>query len=155
MKNPQKEQLLGWLDRRGISRSQFVKKSSSQEDKTFKNLIHFFEYCLLQNRHDKTVSKLRKLFSESCEDVMNRTEKKRVYVGTYGMENWDDNLYNPEFVVNPDNNLSSLFDYWKSKVFKKKDWGMRKYKDYLNQPVPMEYELLNDQLRDSNFNYVR
>ena len=86
---------------------------------------------------------------------MNRTEKKRVYVGTYGMENWDDNLYNPEFVVNPDNNLSSLFDYWKSKVFKKKDWGMRKYKDYLNQPVPMEYELLNDQLRDSNFNYVR
>ena len=108
MKNPQKEQLLGWLDRRGISRSQFVKKSSSQEDKTFKNLIHFLEYCLLQNRHDKTVSKLRKLFSESCEDVMNRTEKKRVYVGTYGMENWDDNLYNPEFVVNPDNNLSRL-----------------------------------------------
>ena len=33
---------------------------------------------------------------------MNRTEKKRVYVGTYGMENWDDNLYNPEFVVNPE-----------------------------------------------------
>jgi hypothetical protein len=86
---------------------------------------------------------------------MNRTEKKRVYVGTYGCENWDDNLYNSVPVVDHNNNLDCLFDYWKSKVFKKKDWGMRKYKHYLDQPVPLEYELLNDQLRDSNFNYVR
>ena len=155
MKNPQKEQLLEWLDRRGISRSLFVKNSSSQEDKTFKNLIHFLEYSLLQNRHDKTVSKLRKLFSTTIDDLMNRTEKKRVYVGTYGCENWDDNLYNSVPVVDHKNNLDCLFDYWKSKVFKKKDWGMRKYKHYLDQPVPLEYELLNDQLRDSNFNYVR
>ena len=155
MKNPQKEQLLEWLDRRGISRSLFVKNSSSQDDKTFKNLIHFLEYSLLQNRHDKTVSKLRKLFSTTIDDLMNRTEKKRVYVGTYGMENWDDNLYNSVPVVDHKNNLDCLFDYWKSKVFKKKDWGMRKYKHYLDQPVPLEYELLNDQLRDSNFNYVR
>ena len=88
-------------------------------------------------------------------DVITRTEKKRVYVSTYGLNNWDDNLINPVPEVNQTNNLECLFDYWKSKVFKKKDWGMRKYKDYLNQPVSMKYELLNDQLRDSNFNYVR
>ena len=155
MKNPQKDQLLNWLDRRGISKTLFVKNSSSQEDKTFKNLIHFLEYSLLQNRHDKTVSKLRKLFSATKDDVMNRTEKKRVYVSTYGMENWDDNLYNSVPVVDQKNNLDCLFEYWKTKVFKKKDWGMRKYKHYLDQTVPLEYELLNDQLRDSNFNYVR
>ena len=86
---------------------------------------------------------------------MNRTEKKRVYVGTYGCENWDDNLYNSVPVVDQKNNLDCLFEYWKTKVFKKKDWGMRKYKHYLDQTVPLEYELLNDQLRDSNFNYVR
>jgi hypothetical protein len=155
MKNPQKDQLLNWLDRRGISKTLFVKNSSSQEDKTFKNLIHFLEYSLLQNRHDKTVSKLRKLFTTSKNDLITRTEKKRVYVSTYGCENWDDNLYNSVPVVDQNNNLDCLFDYWKSKVFKKKDWGMRKYKHYLNQPVSMEYELLNDQLRDSNFNIVR
>ncbi len=155
IKNPQKEQLLNWLDRRGIDRSLFEKKSSSKEDKTFKNLIHFLEYCLLQNRHDRTVSKLRKIFSATKNEVMNRTEKKRVYVSTYGCEQWDDNLYNEVRYVDENNNLSSLFDYWKSKVFVKKDWGMRKYKHYLNQPVPMQYELLNDQLKDPMFNQVR
>jgi len=155
IKNPQKDQLLDWLDRRGISKSLFVKNESSREDKTFKNLIHFLDFCLLQNRHDKTVSKLKTQFKTAVDEVMNRTEKKRVYVSTYGLPNWDDNLINPVTVVNQDNNLQSLFDYYKSKVFNKKDWGMRKYKDYLNQPVPMSYELLNQQLRDPDFNYVR
>ena len=88
-------------------------------------------------------------------DVITRTEKKRVYVSTYGLNNWDDNLINPVPEVNQTNNLECLFDYWKSKVFKKKDWGMRKNKHYLDQPMTLDYELLNNQFRDSNFNYVR
>ncbi len=155
IKNPHKDQLLNWMDRRGISKSNFVKGSSSQEDKTFKNLIHFLEHCLLMNREDKTVSKLKILFSKMKKDVITRTEKKRVYVSTYGLNNWDDNLINPVPEVNQTNNLECLFDYWKSKVFKKKDWGMRKNKHYLDQPMTLDYELLNNQFRDSNFNYVR
>ena len=88
-------------------------------------------------------------------NLKNNVEKKRVYVSTYGLDQWDDNLVSSNREVNENHNLSCLFDYWKSKVFKKKDWGMRKYKHYLDQPVLLEYELLNDQLRDSNFNYVR
>ena len=50
-------------------------------------------------------------------------------------------------------NLENIFEYWKTKIFKKKDWGMRKMKDLF--PVKLENELLNDQLRDSSFNQVR
>ena len=28
-----------------------------------------------------------------------KTEKKRCYVSTYKMENWDDNLINPERII--------------------------------------------------------
>ena len=48
-----------------------------------------------------------------------------------------------------------LFQYWKKKVFKKKDWGMRKHKDYLNKDVKLEYELLSEQFKDSSFNQIR
>jgi len=155
MKNPHKNNLINWLNQRGISKSNFVKGNSSQEDKTFKNLIHYLEYCLLINRQDKTVNKLRKLFEMEVNNLKNNVEKKRVYVSTYGLDQWDDNLVSSNREVNENHNLSCLFDYWKSKVFKRKDWGMRKYKERFNSSVPLKYQLLNDQLKDSSFNFVR
>ena len=71
------------------------------------------------------------------------------------MENWDDNLSNREYEIKEENNLVQLFQYWKKKVFKKKDWGMRKHKDYLNKDVKLEYELLSEQFKDSSFNQIR
>ena len=79
------------------------------------------------------------------------TEAKRVYVSTYGMDSWDDNLINVERVEKEENNLENLFKYWKNKVFKKMDWGMRKNKELLNNPVNLEYELLNEEMD----NFVR
>ena len=45
--------------------------------------------------------------------------KKKVYVSTYGMPEWDENLISPDF-VDPEYNLENLFSYWKKKVFKEK-----------------------------------
>ena len=36
-----------------------------------------------------------------------------------------------------------------------KDWGVRKYKDLLNQPIKLEYELLNETLKNPSFESVR
>ena len=52
-------------------------------------------------------------------------------------------MINIERVEMEENNLENLFEYWKTKVFKKRDWGMRKYKDILNNPINLEQELLN------------
>ena len=41
----------------------------------------------------------------------------------------------------------------KTKIFKKKDWGMRQTIKKL--PIKMEVELLDKQLKDSSFNQVR
>ena len=155
MKNPQKSNLINWLDQRGISRSNFIKGSSSQEDKLFKNLIHFLDNCLLVNRADPTVNKLRQQFKAEVKRIGERIERKRVYVGTYGLDHWDDNLINSGRVVNEDNNLEALFSYWKRKVYQQKDWGMRKNKHYLTSNKLYSYELLNEQFRDPSFNHVR
>ena len=73
----------------------------------------------MKNISDPTVKQLRKVYYEN---IINEriTEKKRCYVSSYGMEDWADNLINREFIINEEYNLSNLFNYWKSKVFKKK-----------------------------------
>ena len=83
-----------------------------------------------------------------------KTEKKRCYVSTYGLEHWDDNLINPEREVKEDNNLENVFKYWRTKVWKG-DWGMRKYREILNNPINLSYELLNEKLKESAFKIVR
>ena len=144
MQNPHKDRLIGWLDRRGISKSNFTFRSSSKADRTFRELIGFIKYCLWFNApKDKTVKELKAKFEQKIEILEDITESKRCYVSTYGLENWDDNLINIERVEMEENNLENLFEYWKTKVFKKRDWGMRKYKDILNNPINLEQELLN------------
>ena len=144
MQNPHKDRLIGWLDRRGISKSNFTFRSSSKADRTFRELIGFIKYCLWFNApKDKTVKELKAKFEQKIEILEDITESKRCYVSTYGLENWDDNLINIERVEMEEINLENLFEYWKTKVFKKRDWGMRKYKDILNNPINLEQELLN------------
>ena len=81
------------------------------------------------------------------------TEKKRCYVTSYGTEDWADNLINQERFIDEKYNLENLFEYWKTKVFKKKDWGMRKLLKEL--PFKLTYETLDKQLLDPSFNQVR
>ena len=50
--------------------------------------------------------------------------------------------------------MNSLFKYWKDKVFRRRDWGLRKY-DYMKQDIKMKYELINEKLKDKSFNQVR
>ena len=56
-------------------------------------------------------------------------------------------------IVKQKYNLENLFEYWKTKVFKKKDWGMRKLLKEL--PFKLNYETLDKQLLDPSFNQVR
>ena len=77
--------------------------------------------------------------------LMELTEQKRCYVSTYGLENWDDNLINPERIELEQNSLVSLFEYWKKKI-SKGDWSMRKNKSRLS-PTKIEMEYLNEKMR--------
>ena len=71
------------------------------------------------------------------------------------MESWDDNLINYEREEKPENNLENLYEYWKKKIWVKRDWGVRKYKNLLNNPMKLEYELLNEKLNNPEFESVR
>ena len=141
MQNPHFGNIKDWLDRRGIHSSKFTFQGSSKADRSFREMCSYIKYCLLMNQKDKTVKALKNQFEKQIDDLQDITEQKRCYVSTYGLDNWDDNLINPERVVKEENNLENLFKYWKKKVFKKKDWGMRKHKDLLNNPVTLRYEL--------------
>ena len=152
MKEPQKKNLIGWLDKRGVSQYYFKFSGTAKADKSYKELRTYINHCLMKNASDPTVKQLRKVYYEN---IINEriTEKKRCYVSSYGMEDWMDNLINQEFIINEEYNLSSLFNYWKKKVFQKKDWSMRQTIKEL--PIKMETELLDKQLKDSSFNQVR
>ena len=52
MKNPHKNNLLTWLDNRGISRSMFQFSSSTKEYKQFKELVRFLIHCLYSNSNN-------------------------------------------------------------------------------------------------------
>ena len=154
IKNPHKNNLLTWLDQRGISRSMFQFSSSSKEDKQFKELVRFLTHCLNENsKKDQFVRSLRTKFLEQMKILEDITEKKRVYISTYGLDNWDDNLVGREYVVKDENDLAHLFSYWKKKVFHKGDWGIRKAA--LQKDVPMTYQLLNQEFLDPKYNSVR
>ena len=155
MKDPHRERIIDWLDRRGISKGNFVFSGSSKSDKKFTAVVNFVKHSLWYNKKDKTVKLLRDKFENQMQLLGDITETKRCYVSTYGLENWDDNLINFEREEKAENNLENLFEYWKKKIWIKKDWGVRKYKDLLNQPIKLEYELLNETLKNPSFESVR
>ena len=155
MKDPHRERIIDWLDRRGIAKGNFVFTGSSKSDKKFTAVVNFVKHSLWYNKKDKTVKLLRKKFENQMQLLEDITETKRCYVSTYGLENWDDNLINFEREEKAENNLENLFEYWKKKIWIKKDWGVRKYKDLLNQPIKLEYELLNETLKNPSFESVR
>ena len=83
-----------------------------------------------------------------------KTEKKRTYISTYGFESWEDNIINPEYETNEEYDVANLFAYWKKKVFKKRDWGLRK-SSLLKNKIELKYDLLQDDLMNPDFNQVR
>ena len=56
---------------------------------------------------------------------------------------------------NPEFSLDSLFAYWKKKVFKEKAWGLRQSMKESGSNFKLSYQLLNSQLKSSEFNQVR
>ena len=70
------------------------------------------------------------------------------------MDSWEDNIINPEYETKEEYDLANLFAYWKTKVFKKKDWGLRK-SSFLKNDIHLRYDLVKDNLRDPSFNQVR
>ena len=139
MKEPHKSKLINWLDSRGISRNQFIFRGSSKADRSDRELKKYIRYCLWKNQKDKTAKVLlNQLYKELAAWKECKTERKKCYVSTYGTE-YD---------------MNSLFKYWKDKVFRKKDWGLRKY-DYMKQDIKMKYELINEKLKDKSFNQIR
>ena len=145
MQNPHSDRIKNWLDRRGIERSNFSFRGSSKQDRSFRELLSYVDHCLWYNKKDPTVSLLKDKFNYQLTSLMELTEQKRCYVSTYGMENWDDNLINPERIELEQNILVSLFEYWKNKIYKG-DWSMRKNKSRLS-PTKIELEYLNEKMR--------
>ena len=145
MQNPHSDRIKDWLDRRGIDRSNFSFRGSSKQDRSFRELVSYVAYCLWYNKKDKTIRVLKDKFDKQLVNLSDVTEQKRVYVSTYGMENWDDNLINPERIELEQNSLVSLFEYWKKKI-SKGDWSMRKNKSRLS-PTKIEMEYLNEKMR--------
>ena len=155
MKDPHRERIIEWLDRRGIAKSNFVFTGSSKSDKKFRAVVNFVKHSLWYNKKDPTIKLLKDKFEDQMQMLSDITETKRCYVSTYGMESWDDNLINYEREEKPENNLENLYEYWKKKIWVKRDWGVRKYKNLLNNPMKLEYELLNEKLNNPEFESVR
>ena len=154
MKEPHKENLLVWMDKRVSNKLLFKFKGSSKADRSFAEMVRYVRWCLWKNISDKTCRELLTEYDKQIEKVKNTTEVKRCYVSTYGMPEWDENLINTEFQVNEEYNLDNLFKYWKKKVFKG-DWGMRQTIKKDDFKMQLGYELLNEQLKDKEFNQVR
>ena len=145
MQNPHSDRIKDWLDRRGIDRSNFSFRGSSKQDRSFRELLSYVDHCLWYNKKDPTVRLLKDKFDYQLKSLMELTEQKRCYVSTYGLENWDDNLINPERIELEQNSLVSLFEYWKKKI-SKGDWSMRKNKSRLS-PTKIKLEYLNEKMR--------
>ena len=61
---------------------------------------------------------------------------------------------NPEYESKDEYQLAAMYTYWKTKVFKKKDWNIRQ-SGVLKDKIHLQYDLISDDLRDPNFNQVR
>ena len=84
-----------------------------------------------------------------------KTERKRCYVSTYGQDEWDSILIDPDPQSKPEFDLSNLVQYWKKKVFKEKVGILRKILKTDDFPIQLRYDLLNEQLKTKDFNQVR
>jgi len=156
MKDPQKKNMIKWMSDRGISRSQFVFTGSSKADRSHKALVDYVRWCLWKNQSDPNISKLLQLYDHEMDQWKNgKTERKRCYVSTYGHDEWDSILIDPDPQSNPEFDLSNLVQYWKKKVFKEKSWGLRKSIKKESFPMQLRYDLLNEQLKIKGFNQVR
>ena len=155
LKDPQKKQLIQWMDDRGISRYQFTFNATSKADRSSKSIIDFVDYCLRINSGDETIKQLRKIYKKEMVSWKNgKTEKKRTYISTYGFEDWRDIIIEPDVVSKPEYDLENLVAYWKKKTFKKKDWGLRKC-SWLKDDIELSYQLIDEQLKDPDFSQVR
>ena len=155
MKDPQKKQLIKWMDDRGISRYQFTFNGSSKADRSHAAIIKFISYCLRKHSGDKNIKSIRKVYEDEMFAWKNGlTEEKRVYFSTYGFDDWMDIIVEPNIESKPEFNLDYIFNYWKTKVFKKKDWGIRK-ESWMKEEIKLDYQLINQQLRDPGFVQVR
>jgi len=156
IKDPQKAQLINWMDDRGISRSEFTFSGSNKADRSHEAITKFVRHCLKKHSYkDKNINKVYKKFeSEMLSWRSGKTEKKRTYISVWGFDSWEDNIINPEYETKEEYNLAAIFTYWKTKVFKKKDFGMRK-SDVLKNDIHLQYNLISDDLRNPDFNQVR
>ena len=156
MKEPHNKNILEWLDGVGVSKYLFDIKGSSKSDRSFREMINYIKFCLWKNSSDPNISVLRKEFETEMNTwIDGKTERKRTYVSIYGQPTWDQSLISPLITENHSYDLDALFKYWKTKVFKDKSWGLRKVFRNHNGVFTLGYDLLNQQLKQDNFNQVR
>jgi len=156
IKDPHKQNLIRWMDSRGISRFQFTFNGSSKADRSHAALVDYVRWCLWKNQSDRNIRNLLDIYDEEIRMLKSeKTEKKRCYVSTYGHEEWDEILVNPKPPVNSEFDLEQIFFYWKKKVFKDKSWGLRSSLRSSTLPLKLNYDLLSQQLKVRDFNQVR
>ena len=144
------------MDERGINRSEFTFRGSNKADRSHIAITKFVRHCLWKHHYkDENIKKVLKRYdSEMLSWSHGRTEKKRTYVSLYGFDHFTDNIVNPDYETNDEYDLALLYSYWKTKVFKKKDWGIRQ-SGVLKDKIHLQYDLIQDDLRNPNFNQVR
>jgi len=156
IKDPHKKDLIGWMDERGISRYQFTFNGSSKADRSNAELIKYVRHCLWKQQSDPNIKQLLQMYDHEMDQWKNgKTERKRCYVSTYGQDEWDSILIDPDPQSKPEFDLSNLVEYWKKKVFKEKAWGIRKSLKNDDFPIALRHDLLNEQLKTKDFNQVR
>ena len=156
MKNPHRIDLIDWIDGKGVPKSDLTFGGSYKADRSSEELKKYVRHCLWSHQKDKNIKELLDQFDLEMEKwKSSKAESKRTYVSIYGMPEWDENLVSPDYQVNPEFSLESIFAYWKKKVFKEKAWGMRKTLKNDSFPIQLKYELLNEQLKMKDFNQVR
>lgn len=133
--------------------------------RTYKGLLGFMKekgslsgldaWCLWKNQSDPNIKELFQLYEQEMDKWKNgKTERKRWYVSTYGQDEWDSILIDPDPQSKPEFDLSNLVQSWKKKVFKEKAWGLRKMLKKDDLPIQLRYDLLNKQLKEKDFNQV-
>ncbi len=155
IKEPHKKQIIEWMDRRGISRYDFIFSGSNKADRSHEAIVRFVGRCLRKHSSDPHIRKLLKMYVSEMNSWKNgRTECKRSYLSTYGFDDWRDNLISHEIESKPKYSLDHLLNYWKKKVFKEKAWSLRSC-NWMNSPIDLTYHLIDKDLQNPNFVQVR